>query len=113
MKITTAILAGAAGLALFTGCATPTVATATPETVTETVEVTPDACLDALDDAEKLDGLMGDALDSAARAIQAAVSWDDSTLDDETAYLETLTPQVHDTRASFDSNASSCRGGAS
>lgn len=109
-KLTLTTIGALASLALLAGCSAPTTASATPEAAAPS---TPTSCLDALDDAEKLDGLMGDALDSAARAIEAAVSWDDATLDDETAYLETLTPQVHETRASFDSNAASCRGGAS
>lgn len=107
MKTATAIVSAIAALTLFTGC---TATSAAPPPAEGGAAVVPQECLDALDDAEHLDTLMGTAIDSAGRAMEAAAIWDDAAIDEETAAIEELTPEVHATRASFEANAATCRG---
>ncbi|MFB9776171.1 hypothetical protein [Brevibacterium otitidis] len=97
MKLTLAAVVVAVPV-LLTGCATP----ADP--------VTPQACLDALDYAEELDSLMGDALDSAGRSIGFASRLDAASIDEETEFIESITPDVQIARVAFADAAEECRG---
>ena len=90
------ILAVVAVSLLLTGCA------AEP--------VTPQACLDALDYAEELDSLMGDALDSAGRSIGFASRLDAASIEEETEFIESITPDVQIARVAFADAADECRG---
>lgn len=96
--------AGIAGAA----AATPETITET-ETVTETVEAIPQACLDALDHSESLFIKFADALDIAGDSIMAAVNFDLDALDEGTAKLEEMTPEVADIRSDYDAAATECR----
>lgn len=100
------IIAGLAlaGLVILAGCVAPAEAESTP--------ATPQACLDALADAEAIDGHMIDALDASGRAMEAAVIWDDQGIADETEFIESITPEVQSLRASYEVAAEECRAGA-
>lgn len=94
----TAILAATA----LVGCTAPT--TAEPST--------PQACIDALDKAEELDGYMLDAIDASSRAMEAAVVWDDEGIEVETEFIESITPEVQELRGSYQAAATECRAGS-
>lgn len=106
------VIAFLVGGALATGAAgapaEPEVRTET-ETVTETVETTPQSCIDALDHSESLFGKFADALDIAGDSIMAAVNFDLDALDEGTAKLEEMTPEVADIRSDYDAAAMECR----
>lgn len=106
-----------AGLAIFAGCTAPqptAAAPAEPEQITTTeqveVEVTPGTCIDALDAAEELNRLMGEALDSAARVINAQTYLDAAAIDEETAYLQDLRPKIAAAQDDYSTAALDCRG---
>ena len=71
---------------------------------------TPQACLDALDYAEEVDGYMVDGLDASQRAMKAAVVWDSEGINAETEYIESITPDAQAARASYEASAAECRG---
>lgn len=89
-----------AGLLLLSGCSAPA----------EAEPTTPEACITALDNAETLDDLLIEAIDSSSRASKAALYRDADAIDDETAFIESITDEVQQTRASYDLNAAECRG---
>lgn len=97
MKPTIAAVAVSVSV-LLTGCSAP----AEP--------VTPQVCLDALDYAEELDSLMGDALDSAGRSIGFASRLDAASIEEETEFIESITPDVQIARVAFADAADECRG---
>lgn len=104
MKLTTITLTATAILATtaLVGCTAP--ATAEP--------ATPQACIDALSDAEALDDHMLDALDASSRAMESAVIWDDQGIEEETEFIESITPEVQALRASYETSAAECRAGS-
>lgn len=95
------IAASVAALSLTTlvACGTPS----------ESSQTTPHACLTALDDAEHLESLTVEALDSAGNAMRAAASYDAAGIDAETAKMEALTPKVAAARAAYETSAAECR----
>ena len=92
------------------------------ETVTETVEVTPEACLDAIDYADDLILTMGDVgllaaqyIDLIPRAFEAGMDYDIAASEQIIADMDELTAQVEDMdvatdRANYDAAVEECRG---
>lgn len=104
MKLTTITLTAATlivGTSLV-GCATAP-ATAEPST--------PQACIDALDKADELHTQFGDALDISSDAIGHAASFDSYALEQDTARIEDMTPDVQANRLAYDTAAAECRAG--
>lgn len=102
-KITATAATAAVSITLLAACApTPGPASAGTEA--------PQACIDALDNAEDLQGLLVDALDSASRAMEASSRFDATAIEDENDYISDLTPQVGDARIAYDNAAAECRG---
>lgn len=130
-------LIAAAPVALIAGCvggvgiggstdAAPTeTVTETPEPVTETVtpepevvteevevETVPQACLDALTDAETVNSYNSDALSMAGDAIVAASEFDTATLNSITDELGVMKDEMDPYTLSYATNAGLCRDAA-
>lgn len=119
---------------IIAACGTETSATASPEpetvtvteTVTETVEVTSQSCLDALDYAESafaiaadFAGLTGDLSFTAGEAVLAAGMWDWEYLEELTedvvainGGIGDLTAQLAPVADGYKSAAAECRSGS-
>lgn len=104
MKLSTTALTATAILAAtaLVGCTAP--ATAEP--------TAPQACIDALDKADELHGQFGDALDISSDAIGHAASLDSYALEQDTARIEDMTPDVQANRLAYDTAAEECRAGS-
>ena len=72
---------------------------------------TPDACIVALSEGERVLGLSADALELSADAVVAAASWDTATLERITLDIEGITADMGD-GAEYRTATAECRDGA-
>lgn len=121
-KTTTGIAAGLLGVAIgaaATGSATPTTAAPAPaKTVTvpapaETVErtVTPAACTTALEDADRVIGISGDALGAAADGYGAIARGDIAGVTEANEKISAATPKMHEAVDAYKASRAECRNG--
>lgn len=101
IKIASAITLSAAALTVaLTGCTAsdePALEKGQPVNEVEQQEAKPAApqeCLDAISDAEEIDDLLSQGVESASRSIDYALEYDLDGLDEETAVIEGLTDDV-------------------
>lgn len=119
------ITIGAVGVTAFVLGIAASPSTAEPETVTETVtvtaepeevqvEVTPQACLDALDDADTALVMAGDGFSVVADAFGASADLDVYALEVALGELESMTPLMEAAMDTYVASSTQCRaGGAS
>jgi hypothetical protein len=74
---------------------------------------TPAVCLTALDDAERVVALAHDAMGVEADAMGAAGRLDADGIDEQTAKLAAMTPQVQDAVNAYNTAAAACRSAGS
>jgi hypothetical protein len=90
----------------------PTVTATATETAPapdpETVEVTPEVCSQALDEAEDLISLSQKGFEIASQMVQDAANQDAEALSDDTDKLSALTPKVRKQRDKYDAAATEC-----
>lgn len=81
------------------------------ETITETVEVevVPQSCLDALDDADDVMLLAAEGFDASSRGFYAAAEFDIASLEAATADLNGLAPQMRQSVDAYRATANQCR----
>lgn len=70
---------------------------------------TPDACIVALEEGERVLGLTADALELSADAVVAAAAWDAATLEQISLDIEGITADMGD-GAEYRTAAAECRG---
>lgn len=70
---------------------------------------TPDACIAALDEGERVLGLTADALELSADAVVAAASWDYATLERIASDVDGITAEMGD-GTEYRTAAAECRG---
>lgn len=88
---------------------TVTVTSTAPAPDAEEVPVTPQACLDALDDSDALITLVQKGFSISSDMVQHAAAQDASALSDDTDRLEALTPKVRKARDKYDASAEECQ----
>jgi ribosomal protein S5 len=112
MSTKTLILATIAAAVLGFGVGTSGSGEAAPapkaKTVTETVEVIPEACTEALAAADVLIDLAAEGMGVAADGFFAASNFDVAGITEVTAKLDVLTPQVTAARADYDAATAEC-----
>lgn len=69
----------------------------------------PTSCTDALGSAEDIDDKLTQAIDSSSRSIEYAIDLNTAGLEEETAFIEELTPQLEEARINFAAQSSACR----
>lgn len=113
MKRSTLTLAALALGVTLTGCA----AAAEPEVVTETVTVTeevtvesvPASCLDALDHGDDVMDLAGQGFDILAGALDAVAEFDITGIEQATADLQGITPDMAAASTAYQAARDECR----
>lgn len=117
-KPATTLLIALGFVATFVGGAGLGYATTEPEiiekthTVTETVEVTPQACITALDASSQAMDIMADIMDTVPDAVVAAATGDVATLNEQTATIGSLNTDMASIREGMGDAPNECRAAA-
>lgn len=69
----------------------------------------PEGCVSALGSADDIDDLLSQAIESSSRSIEYAMDLNVTGLEEETALIEDLTPQVEEARINFAVQSADCR----
>lgn len=108
------IAALAAAAFTMTACSVPAVTTSTPApvpTVTETttVQITPQDCLDFVEDSETLISLVSEALTVTSQGIEAYTNGDLEEVDKMSDRLDELASEIKVAREAYDSSKAGCQ----
>lgn len=108
-SIIAALFVGGVALVSLTSCSTTPTHNVEPRTVTKTVEVVPQACLDALDEADHGFTVASKVVGALSAGITAASNYDADGVSRATGDVQAYTSELSAITDPYNTNKTACR----